>query len=87
MLRWALIEAVQRAGPDTAAGAVKARIIARRGNQTRTPPAPPAAAGLRPVLDPPVRPRGHGNDQGNRRRQSRTPALSQKPVKTPEKTP
>jgi len=32
---WALIEAVQRAGLDTAAGAVKARIIARRGNQTR----------------------------------------------------
>jgi transposase len=35
MLRWALIEAVQRAGPDTAAGAVKARIIARRGKETK----------------------------------------------------
>ncbi len=33
--RWALVDAVQRAGPDTTAGAVKARIIACRGNQTR----------------------------------------------------
>lgn len=35
LLRWALIEAVRRCGPDTAAGAVKAGIIARRGKQTR----------------------------------------------------
>jgi transposase len=35
MLRWALIEAVQRCGPDTRPGAVKAAIIARRGKETR----------------------------------------------------
>jgi transposase len=35
MLRWAVIEAVQRAGPDTLAGQVKAGIIARRGRQAR----------------------------------------------------
>jgi transposase len=35
MLRWALIEAVQRAGSDTVTGAVKNRIITRRGKETR----------------------------------------------------
>jgi len=33
MLRWALVEAVQRNGPGTPAGAVKAAIIARRGKE------------------------------------------------------
>ena len=35
MLRWALIEAIQRAGSDSVTGAVKAAIIARRGKETR----------------------------------------------------
>jgi len=35
MLRWALIEAVQRAGGDTVTGATRDAIIARRGKQTR----------------------------------------------------
>ena len=35
MLRWALIEAVQRAGGNTPAGAVKEGIIARRGKKAR----------------------------------------------------
>jgi transposase len=36
ILRWALVEAVQRNGPGTPAGAVKAAIIARRGTQARS---------------------------------------------------
>jgi len=36
MLRWAVIEAIQRNSPGTPAGAVKAAIIARRGNQARS---------------------------------------------------
>jgi len=36
MPRWALVEAVQRNGPATPAGAVKAAIIARRGTQDRS---------------------------------------------------
>ena len=35
LLRWALIEAIQRAPADSAAGAVKAAIIARRGKEAR----------------------------------------------------
>jgi transposase len=35
MLRWALIEAIQRAGADTVTGGVKAAIIARRGKEAR----------------------------------------------------
>jgi transposase len=35
MLRWALIEAIQRAGADTVTGAIKDAIIARRGKQAR----------------------------------------------------
>jgi len=35
LLRWALIEAIQRAPADSAAGAVKAGIIARRGKEAR----------------------------------------------------
>jgi transposase len=35
MLRWALIEAIQRAGASTPAGAVKNAIIARRGKEAR----------------------------------------------------
>jgi transposase len=35
MLRWALIEAIQRAGASTPAGAVKTAIIARRGKEAR----------------------------------------------------
>ena len=35
MLRWALIEAVQRAGGNTPAGTVKEGIIARRGKKAR----------------------------------------------------
>src|SRR6266567_1021296 len=36
MLRWALVEAVQRNGPGTSAGAVKQAIIARRGKEARS---------------------------------------------------
>jgi transposase len=35
MLRWALIEAIQRAGADTVTGAVKHAIIARRGKEAK----------------------------------------------------
>src|SRR6266496_4826191 len=35
MLRWALIEAIQRAGADTVTGAVKDGIIARRGKEAK----------------------------------------------------
>jgi transposase len=35
MLRWALTEAIQRAGPETGTGAVKAGIITRRGKGAR----------------------------------------------------
>ena len=35
MLRWALIEAIQRAGADTVTGAVKDAIIARRGKEAK----------------------------------------------------
>ena len=35
MLRWALIEAIQRAGADTVTGAVKNAIIARRGKEAK----------------------------------------------------
>jgi hypothetical protein len=35
LLRWALIEAIQRAPADSAAGAAKAAIIARRGKEAR----------------------------------------------------
>lgn len=35
MLRWALIEAIQRTGSDSVTGAVKAAIIARRGKEAR----------------------------------------------------
>jgi transposase len=35
LLRWALIEAVQHAPADSAAGALKAAIIARRGKEAR----------------------------------------------------
>jgi transposase len=35
MLRWALIEAIQRAGAGTVTGGVKAAIIARRGKEAR----------------------------------------------------
>jgi transposase len=35
MLRWALIEALQRAGKDTVTGAVKNAIIARRGKEAK----------------------------------------------------
>ena len=35
LLRWAVIEAIQRAPADSVTGAVKAGIIARRGKQAR----------------------------------------------------
>jgi transposase len=35
LLRWAVIEAIQRVPADSAAGAVKAGIIARRGKEAR----------------------------------------------------
>jgi transposase len=35
MLRWALIEAIQRAGADTVTGAVRDAIIARRGKEAK----------------------------------------------------
>jgi transposase len=35
LLRWAVIEAIQRAGADTVTGGVKAAIIARRGKEAR----------------------------------------------------
>ena len=36
MLRWALIEAIQRVPADTVTGAIKDAIIARRGKQARS---------------------------------------------------
>jgi hypothetical protein len=36
MLRWALIEAIQRVRADTVTGAVKDAIIARRGKEARS---------------------------------------------------
>jgi transposase len=36
MLRWAVIEAIQKNGPGTPAGAAKAAIIARRGKEARS---------------------------------------------------
>ena len=36
LLRWAVIEAIQRAPADSVAGAVKASIIARRGKEARS---------------------------------------------------
>jgi hypothetical protein len=64
-----------------------ARLSARGPERQGRLTAPATPAGLGPVLDPPVRSHGHGSDQGNRRRQSRTPALSRKPAKTLGKTP
>ena len=36
MLRWALIEAIQRVGADTVTGEIKDAIIARRGKRTKS---------------------------------------------------
>ena len=36
MLRWAVIEAIQKSGPGTPAGAARAAIIARRGKEARS---------------------------------------------------
>jgi hypothetical protein len=45
MLRWALVEAIQKNGPGTPAGAVKDAIIARRGKRpAASPGSPPHAA-------------------------------------------
>ena len=48
MLRWALIEAVQRNPADSVAGAVKNAIIARRGKEARNIAKVAAAHGCSP---------------------------------------
>src|SRR5712691_5088140 len=60
-----------------------ARPSGRRPGTSRTPPAPPAAAGLRRVLDPPGRSPRTWHLPGNSRRQSRTPATPPEPLKPP----
>src|SRR6266581_2688631 len=60
-----------------------ARSSGSRPVTSRTPPAPPAAAGLRPVLDPPGRSPRTWQLPGNSRRQSRTPATPPEPLKPP----
>ena len=51
-------------GASLIADDTAARLSGSRPTASRTPAAPPMAAGLRPVLDPPVRSHGQGSDQG-----------------------
>ena len=48
LLRWALIEGIQRAGSDTVGAAVKAGVIARRSRETRDIAKSPPPAGSSP---------------------------------------
>ena len=71
--------------PRTAPGSrfPAARSSGSRPVTSRTPPAPPRRPGSARSLTRPAARHGHGSYQGNRRRQSRTPASRQNPAKPP----
>ncbi len=77
--RWALVDAVQRAGPDTTAGAVKARIIACRGNQTRNIAKVAAARKLLTLMPSKAGTTSEGMNAASGTARTRQPALGTDP--------